>query len=166
VHSVPHNAAAFSTAFDVIPPSLALQAPACTASQLQASYGGSVSPETGEHSAVIDLLNASTSACGLVGYPDLSLFAGSAVLPFRYQHGGNYIFELPRSIVVGPGQFAHFLLAKYCCLSTIGQTVTSVQISLPGASSILAIFPTDTIALTFGPDQIEVGPYAAGRQVG
>ena len=101
VHSVKKlGVMAASSSFEVIPPSLALLAPECTAAQLQATDAGSVSPETGERSIVIDLANISTAACGLSSYPEVTLLASGNPLPHLDVNGGAFIFETPRSIVL------------------------------------------------------------------
>ena len=165
VHSAPHNATVTSVAFDVIPPSLALQAPACTAAQLRASDAGSVSPETGERSVVVELENVSSAACGLSGYPEVKLLADGNVLPFQDVDGGAFILETPRSILLRPGQFAHVLVADSCCITSPGVAATTLRLTMPAVNQQLDVALPSDGGLTQG-GILQIGPFAAGREVG
>jgi hypothetical protein len=102
----------------------------CSARQLVAQYAGGVSPETGEHPAMINVWNVSHVSCQLRGYPQVELRSGSQPLPFRYHRGGEYI-QNQRPVVVRlrPGGAAHLLIAKYRCDSGSLAAVTRVAIA-------------------------------------
>jgi hypothetical protein len=166
VYAIPHDARVGSAAFDVIPPSLALQAPACTAAQLQGSDGGSVSPETGERSVIVNLANVGAAACGLVGYPKIDLLANGSTLRYQENHGGPFIFETPRSIVLQPAQFAHVLVADSCCSTSPGPTATTLRLTLPTVDQAVDVALASGGGLSETPGPLQIGPFAAGREVG
>jgi hypothetical protein len=149
----------------------------CSLRQLVGVFAGGVSPETGEHSAVINVWNVSQTACTLGGYPRVQLRAAVKPLPFRYRVGGEYINDRPSSrLRLPPGQGVHFVIAKYRCDSGTLAAVTTVgyQVSARVAMSTLAL-PRDEGVSTLdfckpfhGPTRddpgnlVQVGPFVAG----
>jgi Domain of unknown function (DUF4232) len=60
---------------------------------------------TGEHAVMYALTNHGSRACGLKGYPQVTLYdAAGAALPVRIAHGGAYVTsKKPGTVLLAPG---------------------------------------------------------------
>ena len=107
----------------------------CDPGALTLAYGPQLSPMTGEHGMLYELVNHGRLTCVLAGYPRVALYAGGAALPFRYAHGGGpYVTSAaPAAVTLRPGQAAWVLVAKYRCDLGIIRNATTIRLILPGA---------------------------------
>ena len=107
----------------------------CGPTVLTLVNGPEVSPMTGEHGVLYELVNHGRLPCVLAGYPDITLYASGAALPFRYAHGGGpYVTSRsPAAVTLQRGQAAWVLVAKYRCDLGIIRNATTIRLILPGA---------------------------------
>lgn len=184
-HSLPEtsNVGARTPDFTLDTPPIGV-GPECPPHQLAASYGGGVSPETGEHSAIVNLRNSGQSTCWLYDYPTVQLLNNGSVLPFVTAVGGNYIFERPALVQLAPGASAHFVVAKYRCDAGAGVDATELSFLLPGGNVVAAVplpgatasgnqlefceSPGETAAQVHSDpgNQLQVGPLVMGAESG
>jgi hypothetical protein len=121
------------------PPDPAVTAPVCDPANLRVDYAGSVSPETGEHSAVVNLRNTGSTPCQLFGYPSIIFGQRAGRLVFLEQNGGPYISGSPSAVLLAPGAAAHLVIAKSTCPDGKGPAVTSLQIQLQSGQPIIQV---------------------------
>ncbi len=153
-----------------VAPDPSVTVPICSTSQMTGSWGGNVSPETQEHSAIVNLRNDG-GTCQVFGYPFVDLFGDAGQIGAITENGGGYILDVPSVIVLQPGESAHVVLAASAC-GQPAQTVTRVQITLrsnrtpvsvtipPGAPDGIQICPGYNDAL------LQIGPLVAGAEKG
>jgi hypothetical protein len=153
-----------------LPPDPSVTVPICHTSQLTGSFGGSVSPQTQERSAIVNLRNDG-DACQVFGYPFVDVFDNAGQIAAITQNGGGYILDAPSVIVLQPGQSVHVVLAASACGTTY-DAVTRIQLTLRGnippvivsspngAPTGLPICPGYNGAL------VQVGPLVAGALQG
>jgi hypothetical protein len=108
----------------------------CQPEVLTLAYGPQLSPMTGEHGVLIELVNRGRLACTLTGYPEVTLYAGGRPLPFRYTRGGGpYVTRAaPVIVTLRPGGTAWALIAKYRCDLGIIRDATTLRLTVPGAA--------------------------------
>ena len=110
----------------------------CGPAVLTLAYGPQLSPMTGEHGVLYELVNHGRLPCVLAGYPDIALYAGGALgtaLAFRYARGGGpYVTSAPpAAVTLRPGHAVWLLVAKYRCDLGIVRNATTIRLILPGA---------------------------------
>lgn len=110
--------------------------PPCVSRGVALSLGPRVSPMTGEHAVLYELMNVSPRACVLDGYPRVTASHLGKRLPFVYRDGGGqYVTtRAPRRVTLRPGRHAYFLVARYRCDVGILSTATSVRVLLPATT--------------------------------
>ena len=115
--------------------------PECASRALTLSMGPPVSPMTGEHADLFELRSRAGRACVLVEYPVVRLSHGATDLPFVYaQGGGQYVTRSrPKRVVLHPGRYAYFLVAKYRCDGPVLRTSTSIHVALPASRGELTL---------------------------
>jgi len=116
----------------------------CRAGSLVLAYGQPISPMTGEHSLQFKIVNRGQSACSLIGYPDVALFASSGQrLPFHYTDGHSMYLTgaTPKDVIVPRHGFAYVQVAKYRCDLGDVADAASVQLALPGSRHIVLTGP-------------------------
>ena len=108
----------------------------CRAGALTLAEGPGISPMTGEHGMLYEVVNHGPAACSLAGYPRLRLYAGTEALPFRYASGGGpYVTARPPgTVTVKPGGAAWILVAKYRCDLGGLRDATTISLTLPGTA--------------------------------
>ncbi len=146
-----------------------VKAPICSTSQLTGSGGGSVSPETQERSAIVNLRNDGNT-CQLFGYPFVDLFGDAGQIGAITENGGGYILDVPSVTVLQPGDSAHLVLAASACGLT-SQTVTRVQVTLRGNIAPLSVPIAGTgsglqMCPGYNGALLQIGPLVAGAEEG
>jgi hypothetical protein len=142
----------------------------CRAGSLVLGYGQPISPMTGEHSLQFKIVNRGQSACSLIGYPDVALFASSGQrLPFHYTDGHSMYLTVakPKDVIVPRDGFAYVQVAKYRCDLGDVADATAVQLALPGSGHIVLTGPVTrrgfgVISLAY----CKGGPADPGQTVG
>jgi hypothetical protein len=153
-----------------LPPDPSVTAPTCLTSQLTGSWGGSVSPQTQEHSAIVNLRNEGAT-CQVFGYPFVDVFDAAGQIAAITQNGGGYIQDAPSVTVLQPGQSVHLVLAASACGMT-ARTVTRVQVTLLGNLTPVVVTWPDrgTAGLQICPGYngalVQIGPLVAGAEQG
>ncbi len=153
-----------------LPPDPSVTVPICHTSQLTGSYGGSVSPQTQEHSAIVNLRNDG-GACQVFGYPFVDVFDDAGQIAAITQNGGGYVQEAPDVTVLQPGQSVHVVLAASAC-GTTAETVTRVQVTLRGnIPPVIVSWPDNgsaglQICPGYNGALVQVGPLVAGAAHG
>ena len=147
------------------PPAPSVTVPICLTSQLTGSWGGNVSPETQERSAIVNLRNDGNT-CQVFGYPFVDLFGDAGQIGADTENGGGYILDAPGVIVLQPGQSAHVVLAASACGLT-SQPVTRVQVTLRGNIAPLSV-PISGLQMCPGYNGalLQIGPLVAGAEQG
>jgi hypothetical protein len=115
----------------------AVRISACRPGQLRMHNGPGVSEKTQQETRIFVVRNVSSQACGLDGYPVVSLFtAHGGVLRFRYRDHGDQMLTsaTPRLVVLAPAGHGYFGINKNVCV--LGSTATAWY---------LAAFPPDQL---------------------
>src|SRR6266487_4349255 len=90
----------------------------CRIGEMRLAIGPLVSEKTEQHTARVTLTNISPTACGLDGYPTITLFdSRGRLLPFTYSHRGDQMITgaRPPSIDLRSRASAFFALNKNVC---------------------------------------------------
>lgn len=122
---------------------------------------------TGEHAALFEVRNLGHASCALMGYPRVSLFtAAGHRLAFRYTDGHSMYFtsRRPMLVVLAPGKFAFFEIAKYRCDLGITATATQIRLTLPGPARIVLTRSPLSDWVSF--DHCKGGPKDPGQTIG
>jgi hypothetical protein len=100
---------------------------------LALAYGPGVSPMTGEHGVLYELVNQGRVACSIAGYPHVRLYADGDVLPFRCTFGGGpYVTgRPPAAVTVKPGGAAWVLVGGKPPMSPGRRPQTISTMTLP-----------------------------------
>jgi hypothetical protein len=118
-----------------IAPSFAATTPThCLVTNLSLGVGDRISPATGEHGDVYKLTNHGKLTCQLRGYPGITLYDHAhQILPFRYLRGGGQwvTHKAPKMVVLNPGNYGFFLIAKYRCDIGISMSATTIRVYPP-----------------------------------
>lgn len=153
-----------------VAPDPSVTVPVCSTSQLTGSWGGHVSPETQEHSAIVNLRNDG-GTCQVFGYPFIDLFGDAGQIGAITENGGGYILDAPGVTVLQPGESAHLTLAASSCGQS-AQTVTRLQVTLRGNLMPLSITipagASDGIQMCPGYNGalLQIGPLVPGAEQG
>ena len=153
-----------------VAPDPAVRVPICSTSQLTGSWGGHVSPETQEHSAIVNLRNDG-GTCQVFGYPFVELYRDAGQIGAITENGGGYILDTPSVTVLQPGESAHLVLAASACGQS-AQTVTRVQVTLRGNQTPVSVTipagASDGIQICPGYNGalLQIGPLVAGAEQG
>jgi hypothetical protein len=133
----------------------------CSSAALRLGVGPPVSEETGEHSLLLTVTNASPAACFLEGYPALTLDdTGQAPLPFSYDHAGYQTTgPTPQRVALAPQGTAYVMINKYRCDLGDRDTATTLGLIPPGGTTSL------TLSLTGLRDFSYCGPGDPGSTV-
>jgi Protein of unknown function (DUF4232) len=113
----------------------------CSSAALRLGVGPPVSEETGEHSLLLTLTNASPAACFLEGYPAMTLDdTGQAPLPFSYDHAGYQTTgPTPQRVALAPQGTAYVMINKYRCDLGDRDTATTLGLVPPGGTTSLTL---------------------------
>lgn len=126
-------------------PARVANAAPCTAADLRARSGPSVSEATGQHTLDISVQNVSRATCVLKGHPTVSLLdAHGRGLGFHYTHRGDQMTTgaPPSAVYLPPGADAWVRLNKYRCDVTVTDHAATVALGLPrGGGSITLRLP-------------------------
>jgi hypothetical protein len=130
------------------------------------------SEPTGQHTAPLIVTRNGSSACTVSGYPTVRLLdAQGRPLPFRYGHHGDLVVSArpPRTVHVGAGKSAFFLLNKYRCDARATADARMLRVKLPGVRGWLSLrlphYPMLDYCPVRGPStSIAVSPLVAGLQ--
>ena len=117
------------------------RAPSCRAEQIRASIRDVV-PLTGLHPLLVQFRNRGAVACGMSGYPTVSLLTDRGrALPFAIHSSGDQLVTAvrPKPVVVRPGRSAWVLLDKYRCDTGDRNTATGLRLRLPGSASFVHV---------------------------
>ena len=130
----------------VVPLVIAAAGPAapsgCRMSQLSVSLGPLVGEATEQHTLALRTVNRGTRACVLFGYPRVSLYDATGVIPFRVRTGGDQMIAArrPEPVRVKPGRAAFLVLNKNACVGGSSRRATVLRIATPGGVKSFA-FP-------------------------
>jgi hypothetical protein len=93
------------------------RAPNCRTDDFTIAKGPEVGHPTGANMLSLALRNRGPAACGLNGYPRLTLLDARGSLPFVISHNGDQVVTRarPRYLLVRPGGAAFVLADKYRC---------------------------------------------------
>ena len=92
---------------------------ACRPGQLSMHNGPLISEKTQQETRIFVVRNTSSRACGLDGYPVVTLFtAHGAVLGFSYRDHGDQMLTSarPHLVMLAPGGNGYFAINKNACV--------------------------------------------------
>ena len=145
----------------------------CQAAHLSVRPGAAVSEATGQHTRDWSFTNIA-APCVLDGYPAVSAFdTDRRVLGYRYSHAGDQMTTgaMPQPVYLPSGSAAWIRMNKYRCDIALGDTTTTLQVSLPSGGGAVdlpasldycAETPSLTIAVSpFEPVEMLLYPSSA-----
>jgi hypothetical protein len=116
-------------------------AQSCPAAHLDLDEGSRYSEATGQHTVLLEI-DAASGVCRVDGFPSVELIGlkGTA-LPFTYTHHGDQMLpdREPQQVVIRPGHPAYVALNKYRCDMHATDGARTVRLTLPGATTTLAL---------------------------
>jgi len=138
----------------------------CQDRTLVLSYDPSVLFQaTGDRGDAFRIVNHSSHACHLMGYPEITLRdQRGALVPFHYTNGqSQYITERPpEPVTLQPGGWAYVGVAKYRCDLGDQLPSTTITMVLPGQQHVVSV-PLTGSARTLG--YCAGGPHDPGNTV-
>jgi hypothetical protein len=96
----------------------------------------------GRHTELFKIRNGNWATCRVSGYPRVVLRGSTgALLPYHYRDGGDQVVAGagPAWVTLAPDADGFVAIDKAACAGPIGDTVTSVGMSLPGAGRLMVV---------------------------